>query len=274
MNNLIIKTDDVKSRLITFIRDELSKAGFSHAVIGVSGGVDSALSCFLTAEAIGGQNVLALRMPYRTSSQESLDYAQLVIEATGVHSKTLPISEIVDPLINRFQDMDRVRSGNIMARVRMVILYDQSAAFNGLVIGTGNKTEWLLGYTTLYGDSACAFNPIGDLYKSQVRQLAHSMGIPDVIIDKPPTADLWEGQTDEEELGFSYEEVDNLLFLLIDKRYNLQECIEAGFSEYFVRTVSGRVLRNQFKRMLPPVAKVSHLKNDTDFEFLRDFAGD
>jgi NAD+ synthase len=163
---------------------------------------------------------------------------------------------MADTLMNRFPEMDAMRRGNIMARVRMIVLYDQSAAFNGLVVGTGNKTEIVLGYTTLYGDSACALNPIGGLYKTQVRQLSRVMGIPQTIIDKPPSADLWSGQTDEGELGYTYEEVDRLLFLLIDQSVTPSKCIEAGFKAPFVETVLKRIQRNQFKRELPPIAKL------------------
>ncbi|WP_322508160.1 NAD(+) synthase, partial [Anaerolinea sp.] len=163
------------------------------------------------------------------------------------------------------------RKGNIMARMRMIVLYDQTVAFNGLAVGTGNKTEILLGYTTLYGDSACALNPIGDLYKTQVRQLARALGVPQVVIDKPPSADLWAGQTDEGELGFTYAEVDKLLYLLIDERYTPQECIEAGFDSRFVHAVVERVRKNQFKRMLPPIAKLSNRTIGYDFLYLRDW---
>ena len=158
-----------------------------------------------------------------------------------------------------------------MARERMIVLYDQSEVFKGLVIGTSNKTEILLGYSTMYGDSASAMNPIGDLYKTQVRQLSRAMNIPAPIIDKAPSADLWEGQTDEDELGFTYEEVDKLLYLLVDQRYSPQEAIEAGFNEKFVNAVTTRIRRNQFKRMLPPIAKISNRTIGYDFLYLRDW---
>ena len=158
-----------------------------------------------------------------------------------------------------------------MARARMIILYDQSAAFNGLVVGTGNKTEILLGYTTLYGDSACALNPIGDLYKTQVRQLAHGLGVPPVIINKPPSADLWQGQTDEDELGFTYEDVDQLLCLLVDERYTPEDCIAAGFDADFVKTVVERIRRYHFKRIQPPIAKLSKRTIGYDFLYMRDW---
>jgi NAD+ synthase len=178
---------------------------------------------------------------------------------------------MVDPFMELDPAISDIRKGNLMARARMIIAYDQSEAFKALVVGTGNKTEILLGYTTLYGDSACALNPIGDLYKTQVRQLARALQIPEVIISKPPSADLWTGQTDESELGFTYEDVDRLLYLLVDQRYRPEECIEAGFSEKFVHQVVERVRRNQFKRILPPIAKLSSRTVGYDFLYLRDW---
>ena len=271
MPNLSIDRQLARTILTGFIKTEIGRSGFSKAVLGLSGGIDSALVCYLAAEALGPENVLAIRMPYKTSSQDSLDHAQLVIDALKVQSLTLPITDMVDPLIERFTDMDNRRKGNIMARQRMIILFDQSEAFKGLVLGTGNKTEILLGYSTLYGDSACAMNPIGDLYKTQVRQLSKVMGVPQALIDKPPSADLWVGQTDEGELGYTYEEVDKLLFLLVDQRYKPEECVEAGFSESFVKSVIQRVRKNQFKRVLPPIAKLSNRTIGYDFLYLRDW---
>jgi NAD+ synthase len=271
MNDLSIDTGLARKILTGFIQTEISRVGFTRAVLGLSGGLDSALACYLAAEALGADNVLAIRMPYRTSSQDSLDHAQLVIDELGVRALTFPITEMVDPLINRFPKMENRRKGNIMARERMIILFDQSEDFKGLVVGTGNKTEILLGYSTLYGDSACAINPIGDLYKTQVRQLALAMGVPKPLLEKAPSADLWIGQTDEGELGFTYEQVDKLLNLMIDERYTPEECVEAGFSEEFVRAVLLRVRKNQFKRVLPPIAKVSNRTIGYDFLYLRDW---
>lgn len=271
MQDLIINTELATKILTGFIYSELTRVGFTRAVIGLSGGIDSALSCYLAAMALGPENVLAVRMPYRTSSQDSLDHAQLVIDALGVIPLTIPITEMVEPLFSRFPDMDNMRKGNCMARARMIVLYDQSAAFNGLVVGTGNKTEILLGYSTLYGDSACAINPLGDLYKTQIRQLSQAIGVPEAILEKPPSADLWGGQTDEGELGYTYADVDRLLFLLIDQRYTPQECVEAGFAEAFVKGVVKRVRRNQFKRILPPLAKLSNRTIGYDFLYLRDW---
>jgi NAD+ synthase len=269
--DLSINTELARTILTRFIHSEITRSGFSRAVIALSGGIDSALSCYLTAEALGSENVLAVRMPYKTSSSDSLEHAQMVIDALGVPSITIPISGMADELIERFPDMNSVRKGNIMARCRMIVLYDQSEVFHGLVVGTGNKTEILLGYTTLYGDSANAINPIGDLYKTQLRQLSRAIGVPAVIVEKPPTADLWLGQTDEGELGFTYAEVDQLLYLLVDQRYSPEDCIAAGFAEGFVRKVVERVRRNHFKRILPPIAKISNRTIGYDFLYLRDW---
>jgi len=265
MTNLTIDAKRTRKTLTDFIHSQITGAGFRRAVIGLSGGIDSAVSCFLAAEALRPKNVLAVRMPYATSSPDSLEDAQRVIEATGVQSITIPITEIVEPLFARFPEMSAVRRGNVMARARMIVLYDQSEAFGGLVVGTGNKTEILLGYSTIYGDSACACNPIGDLYKTQVRQLADEIGVPPQIIAKPPSADLWAGQTDEDELGFTYAEVDQLLYLWVDRHYSLQDLVAAGFSETFVQQVIKQVRRNQFKRRLPPIAKLGEQTAGYDF---------
>jgi NAD+ synthase len=269
--DLSIDTGLVLKILIEFIRSETGRFGFSRAVVNLSGGLDSSVSCALAARALGPQNVLALRLPYQTSSPDSLEHAQLLIDQLGAQSLTIPITGMADPLFAIFPDMDRIRRGNVMARLRMVIAYDQSQSFQGLVVGTGNKTEILLGYTTLYGDSACAFNPLGDLYKTQVRQLARALDIPEAIVAKPPSADLWAGQTDEGELGFTYENVDRLLHLLVDLRYRPEECVEAGFGKAFVEQVVERLRRNQFKRVLPPIAKLSNRTVGYDFLYLRDW---
>lgn len=269
--NLSINTDLAREILTGFIKSEVTRVGTSHAIIGLSGGLDSALSCALAVEALGAENVLAVRMPYKASSKDSLDHAKLLIDQLGIPNKTIEITDMVDPLFKLDPEISNMRKGNIMARERMIVLFDQSEVFKGLVIGTSNKTEILLGYSTIYGDSASAMNPIGDLYKTQVRQLSRAMNIPAPIIDKAPSADLWADQTDEKELGFTYEEVDKLLYLLVDQRYSPQEVVEAGFNEAFVKTVSARIRRNQFKRMQPPIAKVSNRTVGYDFLYLRDW---
>src|SRR3990172_7767035 len=271
MLDLTINTDVARRILTGFIKSELTRVGYSRAVIGLSGGIDSALSFVLAVEALGAENVLAVRMPYKSSSPDSLEHAQTLIDQFKVQCETIEITDMVEPLFGRDPQISKQRKGNIMARSRMIILYDQSEVFKGLVIGTSNKTEILLGYSTHYGDSASAMNPIGDLYKIQVRQLSRALNIPAPIIDKPPSADLWVGQTDEGELGFTYEEVHKLLYLIVDQRYSQKETIEAGFDEKFVNAVTPRIRRYQFKRMQPPIAKISNRTIGYDFLYLRDW---
>ena len=270
-SKLQIDTGLVRKILVGFLREEIGKVGMSRAVVNLSGGIDSALSCYLAAEALGAQNVLAIRLPYRASSPDSLAHAQRVIDQLGVPHETVDITPVVEPLFERFPDMTPLRRGNVMARARMIVLYDQSAAWQGLPVGTSNKTELLLGYGTLFGDMASAVNPLGDLYKTQVRQLAAAVGVPQPIIDKPPSADLWAGQTDEDEMGLTYEEVDRLLYLLVDERYSLDEAVEAGFAREFVERVWKLVRVNSFKRRLPLIAKVSTRTIGVDFRYLRDW---
>jgi NAD+ synthase len=273
LHRLNINTTLAEKILTGFIADQIQKVNAKGAVLGLSGGIDSALSAYLSAKALGAENVLAVRMPYKTSSQASLTDADLVIEALGIQHITVPITDMADALINQFPDMSNVRKGNIMARSRMIVLYDQSAEHGLLPMGTSNKTEFLLGYSTLYGDSGVAMHPIADLYKYQVRQLAHAMNIPAPVIDKAPSADLWEGQTDEGELGFTYNDVDQVLFLLVDARYTVDEVIEEGFDRAFVEKVWKRVKANHYKRTMPNVAKVSQRTIGHDFLYLRDWVG-
>lgn len=273
LDQLSINTDIARTMLTAFIRDQITKAGARGAVIGLSGGIDSALSAYLSALALGAENVLAVRMPYKTSAQASLDDAQQVIDALGIPSLDVPITPMVDPLIAQFPDMDNVRKGNIMARMRMVVLYDQSAARGLLPMGTSNKTEFLLGYSTIYGDSGVALHPIADLFKYQVRQLSAALGVPQSILDKAPSADLWEGQTDEGELGFTYNDVDQVLYLLVDGRYSVEEVIAEGFDAAFVEKVWRRVKANHFKRTMPNIAKLSTRSIGHDFLYLRDYTG-
>jgi NAD+ synthase len=273
MPRLNINTDLARKILVMFLRDAVTKVGFERAILNLSGGIDSALVAFLVAEAVGPDNVLALRLPYKSSSQDSLDDAQAVIDALGIRSDTIEITAMVDPLLARFPDASNLRKGNIMARMRMVVLYDQSVAFRALPIGTSNKTETLLGYTTIYGDNAAGVQPIADLYKAQVRQLSRALGVPSSVIDKPPSADLWAGQTDEDELGFTYDLADQVLYLLVDERYTVEEVIAEGFDRKFVEKIWRQVRINHYKRTMPNVAKLSRRSIGHDFLYLRDWSG-
>jgi NAD+ synthase len=261
----------LRSILVSFIRNEVQKVGVDRVVVGLSGGVDSGLSTMLAAEALGPSHVLGILMPYRSSSSEGQDHAELVVQKCGIESLTVDITRQIDAYFEQFPVADQRRRGNKMARERMTILYDHSARWNALVLGTSNKTELLLGYGTLHGDMASAINPLGDLYKTQVWALAEFVGVPEVIVNKKPSADLWEGQTDEGELGFSYREVDRLLYLMVDERYSKEELIAEGFPEGFVDEVMLRIMNSQFKRRLPVIAKISQRTIDRDFRYARDW---
>jgi len=269
--NLSLNTAIVRKILTDFVRDETRNAGFQKGLIGLSGGVDSAVVAFLTAEALGKENTLGVFMPYRTSNPQSGEDAELVATSLGIRTERVDISPMVDPYLSREEGMDRIRAGNIMARQRMIVLYDISARDRSLVIGTSNKTELLLGYGTLFGDMVCAINPLGDLYKSQVWQLAETLGIPASIIRKKPSADLWEGQTDEGEFGFTYASVDYLLYLMIDERRTDVELRAAGFEDTFIAKVRSMVMNSQFKRRPPIIAKISHRTVNVDFRYARDW---
>ena len=263
--------DLLRRVLVAFIQNEVHKIGVQRAVLGLSGGVDSALVAYLAAEALGAEAVTAFILPYRTSNPQSAADAEAVVRATGIGAQTIDITPQVDAYFARFPDASPLRRGNKMARERMTILYDHSAAVGGLVLGTSNKTELLLGYGTLYGDMASALNPIGDMYKSQVWQLSEEMGVPRVIIDKKPSADLWAGQTDEQELGFTYREVDELLYHMVDLRMSRAELVAAGFAPEFIDTIHAKVQNSHFKRRLPVIAKVSNRTIDRDFRYSRDW---
>jgi len=271
MNALEINTELVRAMLVGFIRDETRKVGFSKVVVGLSGGVDSSLSAFLAREALGAEGVIGILMPYSASAPESAADARAVAKQLSIETLEIDITPQIDAYFARFPDADKNRRGNKMARERMTILYDQSAAHQALVLGTSNKTEFLLGYTTLWGDMASAINPLGDLYKTQVRQLARVVGVPEPIVQKAPTADLWAAQTDEGELGFTYEEVDRLLYRLIDERESVEHLLRDGFAPAFVTRVREMVRKSQYKRRLPVIAKVSFRSIDRDFRYLRDW---
>ncbi len=271
LQNLHINTEISIPVLVDFVRNEISKVGFKKVVLGLSGGIDSALSCYIAAQAMGAENVLALKLPYRASSSDSLLHADLIIEDLGIRSETIEITEMVEPFFTKSADISPLRKGNVMSRARMICIYDRSAADGALVIGTSNKTELLLGYGTIFGDLASAVNPIGDLYKTQVRQMSRAIGVPAPIIDKPPSADLVPDQTDEDDFGFSYAEVDQLLYLLIDERYTPQEVMNTGFAPDFVNRVARMVQRAHYKRTMPVIPKISGRSINHDFRYLRDW---
>ena len=266
---LAIDTGIARRVIGEFIRGQLRQAGFERAVLGLSGGIDSALVAYLTAEAIGADKLLCVLMPYRTSSPASRSDAEEVVRRLGTASELVEITPMVDGFYGPETDASALRRGNFMARMRMSVLYDRSVTWGGLVVGTGNKTESLIGYTTVFGDSACAFNPVGDLYKSQVRQLAAAMDVPDAIIAKAPSADLWPGQTDEIESGFSYPELDRLLFWRIDKRRSIDEVVALGFERDLVERVDRMVAGAEFKRQVPPIAKLGPRTAGVDYLYPR-----
>jgi NAD+ synthase len=276
---LAIDTDVARRVIGEFIRGQLRQAGFERTVIGLSGGIDSALVAYLVAEAIGPERLHAVLMPYRSSSPASRGDAETVVAALGCSSEVVEITAMVDGYFGsdgapgaagpEGSGASSLRRGNFAARMRMAVLYDRSVTFGGLVVGTGNKTEALIGYTTLFGDSACAFNPIGDLYKSQVRQVAVAIGVPDAIVRKAPSADLWPGQTDEGEGEFSYPALDRLLFWRIDKRRSVVEMVAMGFDAATVERVDRMVAGAEFKRQVPPIAKLGPRTTGVDYLYPR-----
>ena len=254
-----------------FLVEELAKTGLEGFVVGLSGGIDSALSCALAVHAVGKDSVRALKMPYRTSSPASEADADALVEMLGVETERIDITPMVDGYFDARDDATALRRGNYCARARMACLFDVSAREKALVLGTSNKTELLLGYGTWYGDVASSLNPIGDLYKTQVRQLARFLNIPKAIIEKPPSADLWPDQTDEDELGVSYEDADAILYRLVDERFTVEEVAAAGFERSLVERVLRMVERSQFKRRLPLIAKLSQRTIGIDFRYPRDW---
>jgi NAD+ synthase len=258
-------------KLIRFIRDELAETGLSRLVLGISGGVDSALVAGLSVRAVGSDNLVGVILPYKSSDPDNEKDAQALIDRFGLKKYRVDITPQIDTYYRQFPDADKTRRGNKMARERMSVLYDISAQEKAVVIGTSNKSEIFLGYGTIFGDLACAFNPLGDLYKTQVRALAGHIGIPANIIDKKPSADLFSGQTDEGDFGFSYEDVDGLLYLLVDKGLTPEECEGEGFDGNMIRKVIQMMIANEFKRDATPVAKLSDSSIGIEFRCPREW---
>ncbi|MCH7531500.1 MAG: NAD+ synthase [Gemmatimonadetes bacterium] len=248
----------VERTLVEFIREEVRRRRhFERVVVGVSGGVDSAVSLFLACRALGAENVYGFRLPYRTSSDESLEHAAMVLEATGAHTRTIEISDPIDRYVEQYEpDISPLRKGNLMARLRAVILFDQSASLSALPLGTGNKSERLLGYFTWHADDSPPINPLGDLFKTQVWALARHLGVPDVIIEKPATADLVRGVTDEDEIGVSYHDADPILHAMV-RGYGPEQLVGLSFDREAVEVVWRRLQSTHWKRELPTVAVLS-----------------
>lgn len=256
MNKLDLNLKEVHSELVEFLRESFKKAGFSKAVLGLSGGIDSALVAYLLRDALGKENVLAIMMPYKSSNPDSLNHAKLVIEDLGINSKTIEITDMIDAYFKNEKEATSLRMGNKMARERMSILFDYSSKENALVVGTSNKTEIYLGYSTQFGDSACALNPIGDLYKTNIWDLSRYLKIPNELIEKKPSADLWEGQTDEQEMGLTYKEADQILYRMLEENKKVEEVLAEGFNKDLVDNIVRRMNRSEYKRRMPLIAKI------------------
>lgn len=238
-----------------FIKNTLEQAGMERLVIGLSGGIDSAVSAGLAVHALGPERVRGVLMPYTSSSAASLTDAEAVATKLGIETERVSIAPMVDAFLADVPEDALLRRGNVMARCRMIVLYDRSARDGSLVLGTGNRTESLLGYTTMFGDNACALNPLAQLYKTEVRLLCAWLDLPEAVLTKAPSADLWTGQSDEDELGFTYAEVDELLHAMVDRRLDDEALQDAGFAADFIGKVRARVQAMAFKRQLAPVAE-------------------
>ncbi|WP_339016516.1 NAD+ synthase [Fusobacterium animalis] len=256
MNKLDLNLKDIHNELVEFLRENFKKAVFSKAVLGLSGGIDSALVAYLLRDALGKENVLAIMMPYKSSNPDSLNHAKLVIEDLKINSKTIEITDMIDAYFKNEKEASSLRMGNKMARERMSILFDYSSKENALVVGTSNKTEIYLGYSTQFGDSACALNPIGDLYKTNIWDLSRYLKIPNELIEKKPSADLWEGQTDEQEMGLTYKEADQVLYRMLEENKTVEEVLGEGFNKDLVDNIVRRMNRSEYKRRMPLIAKI------------------
>jgi NAD+ synthase len=256
IDRLTINPEEVASILIKFIADEVKAAGYKKVVLGLSGGLDSTTTAYLSREALGKKNVFGIIMPCQAASSGEIKDAEKVGKILGIDYDIVFINPILEPFMKVFEKINHIRKGNIIARLRMIILYDQSKTFEALVLGSSNKSELMLGYGTIYGDMACALNPLGGLYKTQVWQLAQYLGVPRDIILKTPSADLWPGQTDEGELGLRYKEVDPLLYCMVELGYDENKLIEAGFKKETISKVKDKVRSSEFKRRMPLIAEI------------------
>jgi len=275
VDDLAINCEKVKRILVEFIRERIDKSGFQRAVFGLSGGIDSSVVAYLAAEALGDpHNVYALIMPYRSYDSENVEHAGVVVRKLGINSQLIRIQPMIEEYFSKFssgtipnpvilrgeglgvETLERLRRGNKMARERMSILYDWALALKALVLGTSNRTELVTGYFTKYGDGGVDLEPLGGLYKTQVRQLARYLGVSEAIIRKRPSAGLWPGQTDEGELGINYQDLDRILYYMLDKKYGTKKLLSLGFSVENIRKVTNFVKNSEHKRRLPPVARI------------------
>lgn len=268
---LEIDCEAVEKVLVNFIRDSVYKNNFKNGIIGVSGGIDSAVVLALTRRALGSDHTFALLMPYKLSSADSLSHGKKICGQLNVTYEIVDITPPVDAYFEKFAAEDKVLIGNKCARERMSVLYDFSVRKKALVVGTSNKSEMLIGYSTLYGDSAAAFLPIGDLYKTQVFELAGYLQIPGEIIEKKPSADLWQDQTDEGEIGITYKVLDEILFNLVERRKRAVDIEKMGYAPATIKNIKKKIINSQFKRTMPPVVKIQNRAIGIDFRYLRDW---
>ena len=263
-----MKWSNLEKYLVNFLKEETFKTGLKGAVLGVSGGIDSAVVAVLAKKAFK-ENLKAILLPSQFSSDNSIKDALELCEKFNISHEIIEIKDIINGYKEN-KNSTKLRIGNFSARIRMAILFDQSAKYNSLVLGTSNKSELLLGYGTWYGDLASAINPIGDIYKSEIFEFAKYLGVPEAIIKKPPSADLWEGQSDEKELGYTYKEIDRVFYELVEKRLSPKEVINKGFDKELVLKLDNMIYKNQFKRKMPIIAKISQRTIGIDFLYPRD----